>query len=64
VLRDGWLSLVVSDDGVGPGERAGGGRGMINMKERARNLGGDVDLSARDGGGGGSVLTWRVPAPM
>lgn len=62
VLREGWLSLVVGDDGVGPGESAGGGRGMINMKERARNLGGDVDLSACDGGG--SVLTWRVPAPM
>jgi len=62
VLREGWLSLVVGDDGVGPGEGAGGGRGMVNMKERARNLGGDVDLRSRDGGG--SVLTWRVPAPM
>ena len=60
-LRDGWLSLVVLDDGIGPGEAAGGGRGMVNMKERARNLGGDFDLSP--GPGGGSLLTWRVPTP-
>ena len=36
VLSDGWLSLIVADDGVGPGERSGGGRGMVNMEnERA-----------------------------
>jgi signal transduction histidine kinase len=58
-LCDGWLRLVVTDDGIGPGEGSGGGRGMVNMKERARSLGGDVDLSARDDGG--SVLTWQVP---
>lgn len=61
-LHEGWLCLVVEDDGTGPGDTAGGGRGMINMKERARSLGGDVDLGARVGGG--SVLTWRVPAPV
>jgi signal transduction histidine kinase len=59
VLRDGWLSLVVTDDGVGPGEGSGGGRGMVNMKERARNLGGDFDVRSCEGGG--SLLTWRVP---
>ena len=32
---------------------------MVNMKERARNLGGDFDLSSCEGGG--SLLTWRVP---
>lgn len=60
VVRDGWLVLTVADDGVGPGD-GGGGRGLVNMKERARGLGGDVDLSQRRDGG--SVLTWRVPVP-
>lgn len=59
VLRDGWLTLTVVDDGVGPGTCDGGGRGMVNMKERARSLGGDVELDPRPGGG--SLLTWKVP---
>ncbi len=60
LLSDGWLTLVVTDDGVGPGEvPVAGGRGLINMKERARQLNGDVELGPRDGGG--AVLTWRVP---
>ena len=59
VMRDGWLTLTVTDDGVGPGEGTGGGRGMVNMKERARHLGGDFDLSSCEDGG--SLLTWRVP---
>jgi signal transduction histidine kinase len=59
VMCDGWLTLTVTDDGVGPGEGTGGGRGMVNMKERARHLGGDFDLSSREDGG--SLLTWRVP---
>ncbi len=58
-LRDRWLSVTVADDGIGPGAGGNGGRGMVNMKERARDLGGDLDLSA--GAAGGSVLTWRVP---
>ncbi len=63
LLSDGWLTLVVTDDGVGPGEvPVAGGRGLINMKERARQLNGDVELGPRDGGG--AVLTWRVPARL
>jgi signal transduction histidine kinase len=61
-LCDGWLRLVVSDDGVGPGDGASGGRGLVNMKERASNLGGDVDL--RQGDERGSVLTWQVPCTV
>jgi signal transduction histidine kinase len=58
-LQEGWLELIVEDDGVGPSRGDGGGRGTVNMKERARRLGGDMELSAREQGG--SMLLWRVP---
>ncbi|MGV9288328.1 sensor histidine kinase [Streptomyces sp. NPDC003719] len=56
---DGRLvRVVVSDDGVG---LAPGGRrsGLRNMQERARTLGGDLELGSREGGG--TRLVWWVP---
>ncbi|MFD5448141.1 MULTISPECIES: GAF domain-containing protein [unclassified Streptomyces] len=56
---DGKLvRVVVSDDGVG---LAPGGRrsGLRNMRERARTLGGDLELGSREGGG--TRLVWWVP---
>ncbi|MCD0450167.1 GAF domain-containing sensor histidine kinase [Actinocorallia sp. API 0066] len=52
------LVLRVEDDGSGIPE---GGRrsGLRNMAERAKALGGALEISARDGGG--TVLRWRVP---
>ncbi|HEY9522722.1 MAG TPA: GAF domain-containing protein [Thermopolyspora sp.] len=56
--RDGELTLLVTDNGVGIPE---GGRrsGLRNLAERAENLGGT--FSAESGGDGGSRLRWRVP---
>ncbi|HEX6220145.1 MAG TPA: PAS domain S-box protein [Acidimicrobiia bacterium] len=53
------LVLVVSDNGVGIGLDASMGHGLSNMAARARQLGGDLDVS--NGPGGGLQLEWRVP---
>jgi signal transduction histidine kinase len=54
------VTLTVSDDGVGVPAEVLGGRGLINMAERARGLGGDFTISSEPAGG--SLLTWHVPA--
>ena len=51
--------LTVSDDGIGVPEEVLGGRGLVNMTERARSMGGAFDIRPQTTGG--SVLTWRVP---
>ncbi|MGV9452481.1 GAF domain-containing protein [Streptomyces sp. NPDC003635] len=54
------VRLSVTDNGVGiPPE--GRRSGLRNMAERARQLGGDLELSAPEGGG--TRLLWRVPVP-
>jgi signal transduction histidine kinase len=58
--QDGHALLTVEDDGLGfePGGCAGG-RGLGNMAERARRLGGELTVaSAR---GSGTRVTVRVP---
>ncbi|MFD5012169.1 sensor histidine kinase [Streptomyces chartreusis] len=54
------VRLTVGDNGVGIPE---GGRrsGLRNMAERARHLGGDLELSSPEGGG--TTLAWCVPLP-
>ncbi|MDF5755218.1 GAF domain-containing protein [Spongiactinospora sp. TRM90649] len=54
----GALTLLVEDDGVGPGD---GGRrsGLRNLEERAAALGGTCEVSARESGG--TLLRWSVP---
>jgi signal transduction histidine kinase len=54
------VTLTVSDDGIGVPAEVLGGRGLINMAERARALGGDFTISPQPSGG--SLLTWQVPA--
>ncbi|MBK3576447.1 GAF domain-containing protein [Streptomyces sp. MBT65] len=52
------VRLTVTDNGVGipaDGRRSG----LRNIRERAENLGGDLELSRPEGGG--STLVWRVP---
>ena len=55
---DGQVVLQVQDDGVGiDPDRARGG--VVNMGERAHDLGGTFEVGR--GPAGGTVLTWRVP---
>ncbi|MFW5785993.1 MAG: sensor histidine kinase [bacterium] len=57
------LTVVIRDDGRGFDPRRrddGGGIGLTSMEERARALGGDLDITARPGGG----VTLRVQIPL
>lgn len=45
------LHVAVTDDGVGLGSRIGTGVGLASMRERAAELGGQVELSSRVAGG-------------
>jgi signal transduction histidine kinase len=53
------VALRVVDDGRGFAPH-NGGRGLANMEERARALGGTLSVSV-DAGKSGTVLEWRVP---
>jgi signal transduction histidine kinase len=66
------LTLLVADDGVGlagggeptatagdSGDWARGGMGLTNLEERAAELGGDLEVGGRPGGG--TQLRWTVP---
>lgn len=54
--------LVVADDGIGlPAGASGRGHGLAGMAERARLLGGTLELAAADGGG--TQVTARIPLP-
>ncbi|MBO0747250.1 MAG: GAF domain-containing sensor histidine kinase [Acidimicrobiaceae bacterium] len=61
------VALTVADDGVGipPDllggrvESADGGKGLVNMRERAEALGGSFSVAARSTGG--TELRWRAP---
>jgi signal transduction histidine kinase len=51
---DGDLTVQVDDDGRGPsphGAAAGGGKGIVGMRERAAALGGDLQAGPRPEGG-------------
>lgn len=55
----GLVTVTVTDDGPGFTVGAGhSGFGLVGMRERARQLGGDVDL---DSGQDGTTLTARLP---
>lgn len=58
------LTLVIEDDGVGPGPDDIPGHGTVNMAARARRLGGTCTLERRSQGG--ARLAWSVPldAPL
>ena len=60
---DGWVEVLVEDDGVGlPGRavQAGSHYGLEIMAERARRIGGTLEVGARDGGG--TRVRLRFPA--
>ena len=54
-----WFMLRVTDNGVGIGEDAGPGSGLVNARHRAEKLGGLLRLVP--GAGRGTALTWLVP---
>ena len=56
---DGEVVLQVEDDGIGIDPALARG-GIVNMGERARDLGGAFEAGPGPGGTG-SILTWRVP---
>jgi len=60
VAEPSRVRLSVTDDGVGipPGGRRSG---LRNMAERARQSGGDLELSSPEGGG--TRLVWWAPLP-
>jgi signal transduction histidine kinase len=59
-VADGQLSVVVTDDGRGLGDRApSGGHGVENLRARAARRGGAFELG--DGAAGGTTLRWSVP---
>jgi PAS domain S-box-containing protein len=62
-VHEGQLVLGVADDGRGLREGAlqrRGSFGLLGLHERARLLGGTLEIGARPGGG--TMLTMRVPA--
>jgi signal transduction histidine kinase len=64
---DGLLRLVVEDNGRGIGAAAGGlaaggGLGLIGMRERAQALGGTLTIGRRDGGGTSLAVTLPLDA--
>ena len=67
LLRSGddHVELEVVDDGRGrPGARpAGGGLGLLGMRERAASLGAELEAAPRRGGSGWIVRV-RVPLPV
>jgi two-component system nitrate/nitrite sensor histidine kinase NarX len=62
----GAVEIVVEDDGAGlpPGAAQGGGHyGLEIMVERARRIGGTLEVGARPGGGTCVRLAFPGPAP-
>jgi len=57
--ENGSLRIVVRDDGKGFA-RANGGRGVPSMRDRARRVGGALEISSEPGGG--TSIEVRVPA--
>jgi signal transduction histidine kinase len=58
-VADGSIVLTITDDGLGPGDLALGGRGLANMRDRAGRLGGRASIDP--GAAGGTVVTFAVP---
>jgi PAS domain S-box-containing protein len=60
ITLDDCLAIVVADNGKGLGQPTRLS-GIANSRARAELLGGQLDLSAADGGG--TRFEWRVPLP-
>jgi signal transduction histidine kinase len=62
-LDDQMITLVMEDDGKGidPPQVNGTGTGLLGLRERAAQLGGEMQLSERHGGG--TQLIFSLPLP-
>ena len=59
-VNGSWLQIGVSDDGIGFDETSvTPGRGLSSVRQRARSLGGQVDI--RSSRGAGTDVTLRLP---
>lgn len=58
----GWLSIEVSDDGIGFEPPGTPRRGLANLEDRAAALGGRFQLESRPGTG--TKVRCRLPAPI
>jgi signal transduction histidine kinase len=56
----GWLSIRISDDGVGMRQPVRSS-GLGNLQQRAEVRGGSLTIETRPGGG--TILTWTIPIP-
>jgi signal transduction histidine kinase len=56
--RDGALTVVVRDDGVG-GAHPGGGSGLLGLTDRVAALGGGITVTSPSGAG--TTLVVRIP---
>jgi signal transduction histidine kinase len=56
----GWLTVRLSDDGIGM-KQPQRGSGLGNLRHRAEGLGGS--LTIEDHPDGGTMLTWTIPVP-
>ena len=59
MASEGEITVSVVDDGRGITDGVTGGRGMDNLRARARRVGGEVEWRQRDDGG--TLARLRVP---
>ena len=58
-VREGWATVIVTDDGRGVDPAAPAGDGLTNLRRRAERGGGTFDVAPAPAGG--ATLRWRVP---
>jgi len=56
---DDWLQVLIRDDGVGLAREPSAGYGLRNMRDRARLLGGEININGASGRG--TIVTLMVP---
>ncbi len=61
IAKPDAVILLVDDDGQGMPPTGGGGHGLTNMRQRARDLGGDCIVTSRIPAG--TRIQWWVPMP-
>lgn len=60
--RDDAVAITIADDGRGGADQGDAGRGLVNMRTRARALGADYDLQSDQAQGTRVTLMLRQPA--